>query len=244
MIRGSRWAIAACVLWASAAAAQPAPPPVNTNQPPPPPAPDTEPPPPPPKPTPPAPQPLPPPLVHEEPVETGRPVGVAFGIGFGYQFPTSLQTPNTTSVRIRLATGLTFEPQVVLATSSHDTDTGTSVTDKTTEFALGALARYPFRSHGKVDLELLGSAQIDTTSTDPDGPDNNKSVTNLSLGYGVAVAYWFTPHWNLSLSGTNPLITYTRTRTEMGPDTVTIEKTTTIGAVFSPTVVLMIHLYD
>ena len=33
----------------------------------------------------------------------------SIGIGLGYRFPTSLQTPNVTSARFRLGSGLTFE---------------------------------------------------------------------------------------------------------------------------------------
>ena len=62
-----------------------------------------------PPPQPPQPQPVqpqppqPPPMVvapqPQPSTDRIRPDGFSIGIGFGYQFPTSLQTPNTTSVR-------------------------------------------------------------------------------------------------------------------------------------------------
>lgn len=181
----------------------------------------------------------------EEPqADTGRPAGLAFGIGLGYVFPTSLQTPNTTSVRLRLATGLTFEPQLVFATTSTDVDTGTSVTNKQNEITLGSLVRYPLKVHNKVDLEVVGSVALSNRVIDPDGDNNNQTVTAVTLGYGVAIAYWLSPHWNLSLTASNPLFSYTRTRQEMAVDLTTVNKSTTIGLVFDPRVALMIHLYN
>jgi hypothetical protein len=195
--------------------------------------------------TPPAPEAAPvPPPVHQEPANTGRPSELAFGIGIGYSLPTSLQTPNTTSVRLRLPTGLTFEPQLVFATTSTDIDTGTTRTNKQNEVTLGSLVRYPLLVHTKVDFELVGSASISHTTNDPDGDSNTTTITTVAVGYGVALAYWFTPHWNLSLTASNPLVSYSRTRTEMTGDTVMVNKTTTIGVVFDPQVALMIHLYN
>lgn len=76
-------------------------------------------------------------------------------------------------------------------------------------------------------------------------PDNNnRSITTFSLGYGLGIAYWISPHWNLSLAATNPLVTYVRTRQETGATTATVNKTTTLGLVFDPQVALMIHLYN
>ena len=50
-----------------------------------------------PKPPPTPPPPQPPPMHDAGP--TDRPAELAFGLGVGYQFPTSLETPNITSVR-------------------------------------------------------------------------------------------------------------------------------------------------
>lgn len=194
------------------------------------------------------PAPPPPPVVAvhaEEPAaNTGRPAGLAFAIGLGYVLPTSLQTPNITSVRLRLPSGLTFEPQLVAASSTNDMDNGTTTTTaKQSELTLAALGRYPLRVHRKVDLEAIGTAAISRQTLDPEGDDNNRTTTSFAVGYGVGLAYWFTQHWNLSLTATNPLIAYTRLSQEAGVTTTT-NKTTTIGLVFDPTVALMLHLYD
>lgn len=187
------------------------------------------------------------PMHQAEPADASRPAELAFGIGIGYVFPTSLQTPNTTSVRLRLPSGLTFEPQVVFATTSTDVDNGmTTTNNKQNEVTAGSLVRYPLRVQRKIDFELIGSAAITRQTVDPDGDHNTRTITNFGLGYGVALAYWLTPHWNLSFTATNSLVSYVRTRQEIAPpvNTTTVNKTTTIGVVFDPLVALMIHLYN
>jgi hypothetical protein len=187
--------------------------------------------------------PSPPPITRrDEPrADSGRPTELAFGIGLGYALPTSLQTPNTTSVRLRLASGLTFEPQLAVATSTDDTATTST---QQTELTLGSLVRYPLRAHGKVDLEAVGNASVSNRVVDPSGDNNNRTITMLGLGYGVAIGYWFTVHWNLSLTASNPLLAFSRTRQETGAGVEMTTKTTTIGLVFDPQVALMLHLYD
>lgn len=199
-------------------------------------------------PPPPMAEPVPPPpaaaAMRPEPADTDRPTDLSIAIGIGYSFPTSLQTPNITSVRLRLPSGLTFEPVLVLATSSNDVDTVMTVTNKQSELTLGSLVHVPLRAHRNVDLELLGNALISSSTVDPNGDDNNRTITTFSLGYGLGVAYWISPHWNLSLAATNPLVSYVRNRQETGATTSTVNKTTTFGLVFDPQVALMIHLYN
>ena len=240
-MRSWTWGFALSLTLAGVAAAQPGPaqpvpPPVG---PPTAPVPEVAP--------PPVPAPMPPPApVHtdEAPAAPGRPVGLVIGIGVGYVFPTSLQTPNTTSVRLRLPSGLTFEPQLVFATTSTDVDTGTTMTTKQNEVTLGSLVRYPLRAHNKIDLELIGSASISNRVLDPEGDSNTRTTTTFGIGYGVALAYWLSPHWNLSVTASNPLVSYTRMRQEAPADVVMVNKSTTVGLVFDPQVALMIHLYD
>jgi len=200
-------------------------------------------PPPPAEPTPPPRPPAAMPMPDEQP-DTGRPTGLAIAIGFGYSFPTSLQTPNITSVRLRLASGLTFEPLLALATSSNDIDTGMTVTNKQSELTLGSLVHLPLRAHRKVDFELLANAFVSSQTTDPNGDSNNLTITTFTLGYGLGLAYWVTPHWNLSLSATNPLVSYARTRQEMAAGAANVNTITTYGLVFSPRVALKLHLYN
>lgn len=187
------------------------------------------------------------PMRQAEPADTGRPTRLAFGIGVGYVFPTSLQTPNTTSVRLRLPNGLTFEPQLVFAATSADVDNGmTTANNKQNEVTFGSLVRYPLQVHNKIDFEVVGTAAISRQTVDNDGDNNTRTITSFDLGYGIALACWFTPHWNLSLTASNPLVSYVRTRQEVPPpiDTATVNKSRTIGVVFDPQVALMIHLYN
>ena len=194
-------------------------------------------------------EPTPPPAVAAMPMpaeqpDTGRPTGMAIAIGFGYSFPTSLNTPNITSARLRLASGLTFEPLLALATSSNEIDSGITVTNKQSELTVGSLVHVPIRAHRKVDFELLANAFVSSQTSDPNGDSNNLTVTTFTLGYGFGLAYWVTPHWNLSLSATNPLVSYARTRQEMAASAVNVNTITTYGLVFDPRVALMLHLYN
>lgn len=191
------------------------------------------------------PTPAPTPVVHEEPApDTGRPEGFSIGLGLGYGLPTSLETPNRTSARFRLASGLTIEPLVSIANTSQKMDTAAMETeDKTTEFGLAALVRYPVISRGHVDLEALGAAGFTTTKDNPEGDFNTRTTNTFALSWGVGIGYWLSQHWQLSMSVTNPLIEYTQTKQAMGPDMSNTTSTTTVGVIFVPQVVAMIHLY-
>ena len=242
--------LAMCVLASGTALAQPGP----TAEPSPP---DGQPPQPVEPPVAPPPQVLPqPPLPHPRPLVTEplpapeppptSPSGFSLGIGVGYRFPTSLQMPNVTSVRLRFEGGFTLEPTFVFANSSHSVDTGSPMTSTATEFGLGALARIPVVRHRRTDLEILAAVDLDNLSEDPDdaNPDDVTSTTTTSIRYGVAVGEWITPHVQASLSATNAFVTYTKKRQEMGVDSVVVTSDTTFGLTFNPTVVLMIHLYN
>ena len=186
------------------------------------------------------------PVVDEEPAaDTGRPEGFSIGLGLGYGLPTSLETPNRTSARFRLASGLTFEPLVSIANTSQKMDTPTMQTeDKTTEFGLATLIRYPLMSHGHVDLEALGSVGFTTQNDNPEGDYNTKTTNTFALSWGVGIGYWLSQHWNLSMSVTNPLIEYTQVKQGLGVQGMTSTTgTTTVGVIFVPQVVAMIHLY-
>ena len=203
------------------------------------------------------PQPPPPPaggstsLAVEEPAPAPtpalrRPDGFSIGIGVGYRFPTSLQTPNTSSVRLRVGGGVTLEPTVVFATTSHTVDMGTPQGSSATQFGAGAVLRLALVQRGRMDLELIGGVDLDNVSTDPndDNPDDVRSTTTVRLLYGVAVGAWITKNFQATLSATNGLLSYTKLREEQGFDAVTITSDTTIGLIFDPTVTFMLHLYN
>lgn len=223
------------------AAAQGEPPPAE-------PAPPAEPPAPPPAPTPPPAPPAPPPVVvHDEPpADAGRPEGTAFGIGIGYALPTSLETPNTASMRLRFASGLTLEPRVALANTSATTKTtgAPDTTDSTSELLLEGALRKAFIKRGRYEFEGIGGARIDVTKNDPMGDANTRTTTDIGLFWGIGVGAWITSHWQFTFSIENPLISFTSTKQENGPGTSTTNSTTNVGVVFNPNVVMMIHLYN
>src|SRR5262245_61922586 len=167
----STLALALCLASATAAA-QPTPPPQQLPDP-------MQPQPPPAQPQPdPAPAPAPPrpagpgQAAPAEPLTDGvRPSGLSIAIGLGYALPTSLQTPNITSVRLRFASGIEIEPQLVLASSSTEVDTGTTMKDKANETGIAALVRFPFVKRGRVDLQLCGGLSLNRAATKPDEPD-------------------------------------------------------------------------
>jgi len=177
---------------------------------------------------------------------TGRPEGTSIGIGLGYVLPTSVQTPNTTSVRLRLASGLTFEPQVTLGNTREKRETGgTDEKDSSTELTLSTAVRLPIVRHGKVELEILGSVGLTTQTDNPDGADNTTKTTAIGLGWGIGITYWYSRHWCLSFSAGNPLMTFTQTaREQPAPLEEVKTSTTAIGAIFDPTVAVMIHLFN
>jgi hypothetical protein len=213
----------------SPAPVDPAPPPMQEPAPAPPPMP----------PPPPAPAPAPAPDAASE----HRPSGLSIGIGLGYALPVSLQTPNITSVRIRLSTGLTFEPRLVVSRASQEVDTGMSTEDKQSSFGIGALGRYPLVRRGRVDLELLGGIDVNQVNTTPEMPDSDVSITTFNAVYGLAVGTWINRHLQVSLSALNPILSITRRDEEMGLGTSTVTTTSSIGLIFQPDVLLMVHLH-
>ena len=199
----------------------------------------------------PTPQPAPQPVVAVATVDDTRPSGVSIGLGIGYALPTSLETPNRTSARLRLASGLTLEPLLSIANTRASVEQTApppmptmDSTDKLTEFGVALLIRLPFVSRGKVDLEGLGTAGVTFAKDNPDGDYNTVNTTTLSLGWGVGVGYWLSPHWQLSMSVTNPLIQYEREKRQTSLDVTTTSSDTTLGLIFVPQVTAMIHLYN
>ena len=248
-MRSMLWAFVLCAAMGGVALAQqpqpmpPQPPPGDQAGPPVQPPPPTQPPvvqPPPAPPPQPAPEPTPPAPVASDDV---RPHELSIAIGLGYLLPTSLETPNVTTVRLRLPTGLTFEPQLIFEKTSHTVDTGAAVTDDINEVGLGALVRYPVVMHGRVDLEIVGAFNVDQLSVKPNAPDTDDTKTRTELDYGLAVTMWLTRHWQVSVTALNPVLTINKDKQEQGPGTTTVTTDTTYGLVFDPSVLLMVHLY-
>ncbi len=173
-----------------------------------------------------------------------RPTAFAIALGLGYVIPSDLSTPNTTSARLRLASGLTFEPQVTLGTESQKQNNDIVETELSiNSVALALIVRYPLRSHGKVDLSLIGGAAVSLTTVNPEGDDNNRKINSFGLSWGVALDYWVTNHWNVSFTASNPIL-LTRSITEdQGPGVEVSDSLTSFGAIFDPTLAVMLHLY-
>ena len=198
------------------------------------------------EPPPPPPPPTPPPAPVAVESHASRPDGFSIGIGLGWDLPTSLEQPNVTSVRFRLASGLTFEPVVQIGGTSASTDDGmgNTTTSKTGDFSLATVVRLPHRIHDRVDLVFVGAAGLGITTTDPNGPANNTTKSDIFLAWGLGLEYWIGPHWSLSLTATNPLIDAQHTSQQVpggGPDQSS--GNTAFGLIWDPNVVLMTHLY-
>lgn len=188
--------------------------------------------------------PPPPPMqVQTEAPGTGRPDGFSIGIGLGYDLPADLQAPNRTSVRFRLANGVTVEPFAALAFSVQSQDDGVVDTSTNTlGLELGADVRLPKRVRGPVDLVLVGGGGLGLDSTNPEGDDNNTSTFFVELHWGLGLEYWFKDRWVMSLTATNPFLSSSRTTQEGNPQDMT-SSTTNIGAIWEPNVVAMFHLF-
>ncbi len=205
----------------------------------------------PPEPTPepqPEPQPQPPPrpvMQQTQPeVSSDRPEGFAIALGLGYALPTSLQTPNITSARIRLSSGFEIEPALRISNESSTTETVMESTDKHTTFALFALGRLSLIQRGRADLNVLARLGFANDKTNPDGDFNTTTVNSFGIGWGLGVGYWFSPHWQLSMNVTNDIVSYSSQKVQAGPGTTTSSSTTEIGVIFSPQVFMMLHLYN
>ncbi len=179
------------------------------------------------------------------PAPSRRPTGRTLGLGAGYAIPADLSTPNLLSARFRLASGLTFEPGVVLnQVSQTEDDGGLETTDRTSEVELGTAVRYPLRSRGRVDFSLIGAASLSRLEVDPAGSDNSQVTTRLSVSWGLGLDYWLAPHWGLSMTATNPLVTTSSVSLASGPGVPeSTSSSTAIGAIFKPRLAIMVHLY-
>jgi hypothetical protein len=174
-----------------------------------------------------------------------RPDGFSIGMGLGWDLPTSIEQPNVTSVRFRLASGLTFEPMATIAGSTASTNdgNGNTTTNKTGDLDVSALVRYPHKVHDRVDLVLVGAAGIGVHTVDPDGDNNNTTTTELKVSWGLGLDYWISPHWSVSFTATNPLIDSQHTSAQQVGTSDRTTSTTSFGLIWDPNVVLMTHLY-
>jgi hypothetical protein len=172
---------------------------------------------------------------------TGRAEGMTFGLGVNYILGgAELDRPDGASLRIRLVTGLTFEPFVRLATHGQSTMDG-DFKNAQNEFIVGTNVRLPLKSRGKVDLVAQIGGGLGVTVNDPDGDDNNTTVTTLGIDYGLSVEYWFNQNWNLSFTARNQFIQYESIGQQSSSDLD--QSNTDIGIIWDPVVDLSLHLF-
>lgn len=186
-----------------------------------------------------------------------RPDGRSFGIGLGYTFSkTGLGTdspdgtidtgsPNTASVRIRMPSGMTFEPIVGLGIGADSSKVGTEKSSGTAvDLFAGANIRKPMMSRKNVDLLGILGGGLDISSTSSKVADVKSSSTGIGLSatWGLGLEYWPNHHWSLSLDATNPLLNVNSTSGKEG-DVKTSSTSFFIGGIFDPTVRVMGHLY-
>lgn len=171
-----------------------------------------------------------------------RPTDWSLGGGIGWSFPNDVTTPNLTSIRYRMISGMAFEALFELRNTSTKvkTDAG-SAKESSFDFNVGGTVRYPVVSRGPLDLLVLGGITLGFGSQNPDGPAKS-STLGVSLGWGLALDYWITDHWTVGVAGVNPLFSFQQRKDDDGVG----DTTTTFfdaGLIWSPSVLVFAHLY-
>jgi hypothetical protein len=171
----------------------------------------------------------------------GRAEGLTFGLGISYILGgAEIDRPDGASLRIRMPSGLTFEPFVRLATHGQSTDDG-DIENAQNEFFIGANARLPLKSRGKVDLVGQVGGGVGVFVSDPEGNDNNTTTTNFAIDYGLSLEYWYNPNWVLSFTARNQFVRYQGTSQQ---STSTLDASDTdIGIIWDPVVEAAFHLF-
>lgn len=180
------------------------------------------------------------PVVPDAP-PTARAAGLSLGLGINYLLGgAELDRPDGASARFRLASALTFEPFVRLATSGQSRLDGDEK-DAQNELLLGTNVRLPLKSRGKVDLIATVGGSLGFNTNDPDGDDNNSTTTSLGIDYGLGVEYWYNANWCLSFTARNPFVNYQSTSFEISGDATT--SNIDVGAIWTPLTELSLHLF-
>lgn len=181
------------------------------------------------------------------------------GVGAGWTFPADLTTPNTVSVRFRMASGLTIEPVASIAASgtfnhTHLTSANNATAaDRTAAQTLfgGMQVRKPVAHRGPIEYHfiIIPGFSLSNSVNNPEGTDNRIRTTSMAMGigWGLGVEYFppkFEGHWSLSMDATNPLFAFAYATThDESANTRTNTSSYGLGATFAPTVRGMLHLY-
>jgi hypothetical protein len=175
--------------------------------------------------------------------DPNRPAGASLGLGFGYAFPTGLDRPNVVSARVRLASGLSFEPRVELAHASASREAfGDEREASVDAVSIGATVRIPAARRGRGDLLVIARAQLDHVSQSQDDEDD-LTTSEVSLAWGLAIDYWITPSFSLSATATNPAMLYSDRAAPTFEDPDATQEDTVFGAIWDPVIDAMLHLY-
>jgi hypothetical protein len=152
----------------------------------------------------------------------------------------SLDRPDGASLRLRLASGLTLEPFVRLATHGQATMDG-DTKNAQNEFFVGSNVRLPIMSRGKVDVVGQVGGTLGVFVNDPDGDDNNTTTTSFLIDYGLSLEYWYSANWALSFTAENRFLRYENIGQQVSDDLTATN--TDIGVIWDPTVALGLHLF-
>ena len=172
---------------------------------------------------------------------TPRPEGMSFGLGFNYILSgAELDRPGGASLRVRLESGLTFEPFVRLATHGQSTNDG-DIKNAQNEFIVGTNARLPLKSRGKVDLVGQVGGGLGIAINDPEGDDNNTTTTTFAIDYGLSLEYWYNSNWVLSFTARNQFVRYVGTSQQSSSDFDASD--TDIGIIWDPITEAAVHLF-
>ena len=205
------------------------------------------------------------PALAQDASENYIPDDMTVAIGAGVTFPGDIFVFNRASVKLAFGQSLQLEPFVGLKMESiEDKITGPGVDDEgnpitetraglddTTSFVLGANVMLPLASTNKSQLSLVGSVAVanQKNTDDPDGDDNTttKSLLSASIGYGVAVEYWFSKNISLSAMASTPLFTTVSSTTtvELPEDAEGTSESSesVISLSWSPTVAATLNLW-
>jgi hypothetical protein len=168
-----------------------------------------------------------------------RPTPLTLGVGFGWLIGAgaNILQPSVGSVRIVISETFVLEPFVNLSFTKNEMTTAVTTTDSdVTRAGAGATARFILGSRGPIDLAALGQARFMFVKTDTGTVDTDE----VSVNWGLGLSWYFYRTWALSLDATNPLFSWRRTSTQPA-DTTRTEMFA--GAIFSPQVLLILHMF-
>lgn len=175
------------------------------------------------------------------------------GVGIGIIAPTTVLAPNTASVRFRIDDSVTIEPIVEFDLGNVNTRQEApdiEVVDSTrrTDLTVAALGRFQLAERGNVELQALGGARVNWSSSvnDPEGTENNTTTSFLGLGldWGVGVNWWVSPNFALSGDATNGLVSVRSSKTspEVG-ESSTSSNGLDVSVGWDPTIRMMGHVF-